>query len=235
MPDNSIVVPVSTKGLFISAGGDMRRVVFVIDGWFMRKRIYKLKSFFYNGENIRKYCFSHLREGDTLYRIFYYDTEPLNMKGTNPISKKTVDFRTTKVAVKQNALLDSIKRTPNFALRLGQTEWTMRDWELKSGALKALLNKTITVDQLTENDISPRIGQKAVDMKIGLDIAFMATKGVADLLIIITGDSDIVPALKFARREGMQVGLDSLHSPIKAQLSEHIDFWNTKVLAPKRQ
>ena len=78
----------------------------------------------------------------------------------------------------------------------------------------------------------PRIEQKAVDMKIGLDIAFMATKKVADLLIIITGDSDIVPALKFARREGMQVGLDPLHCQIMPELSEHVDFIDTKL--PKK-
>jgi uncharacterized LabA/DUF88 family protein len=34
-------------------------------------------------------------------------------------------------------------------------------------------------------------------------------KRLADLLIIITGDADIVPALKLARREGMQVGLQN--------------------------
>ncbi len=51
-------------------------------------------------------------------------------------------------------------------------------------------------------------------MKIGLDIALIAMKRLADLLIIITGDADIVPALKLARREGMQVGLDPLGRPI---------------------
>ena len=31
----------------------MSKVVFMIDGWFMRKRVYQLKTFFYNGLNIR--------------------------------------------------------------------------------------------------------------------------------------------------------------------------------------
>jgi len=48
-------------------------------------------------------------------------------------------------------------------------------------------------------------------------------------LIIITGDADIVPALKFARREGMQVGLDPLRNHIQPELSEHVDFIATKI------
>lgn len=66
----------------------MRKVVFMIDGWFMRKRIYRLKTFYYSGPEIRKYCLRHLKQNDYLYRIFYYDTEPLEKKGHNPISKK---------------------------------------------------------------------------------------------------------------------------------------------------
>ena len=66
-------------------------------------------------------------------------------------------------------------------------------------------------------------------MKMGLDIASVATKKLADLLILISGDADIVPALKFARREGMQVGLDPLRNPIQRELSEHVDFIDSKV------
>jgi len=128
----------------------VRKVVFVIDGWFMRKRIYRLKTFFYDGFEIRKYCKSHLRENDYLYRIFYYDTKPLAKKGHNPISKKLIDFQTTPTAKAQEKLLDSIKRTPNFALRLGKTVWTRNSWVLAPDKLKDLLNNKISVNNLTE-------------------------------------------------------------------------------------
>jgi uncharacterized LabA/DUF88 family protein len=206
----------------------MSKVVFMIDGWFMRKRIYKLKSFHYDGPNIRKYCCRHLKPEDQLYRIFYYDTEPLDKKGHNPISKKPIDFKKTQVAEAQYNLLDSIKRTPNFALRLGKTIWKNNSWVLASEKLDALISKKITIDDLTEHDVRPLIEQKAVDMKIGLDIASIATKRLADTLIIITGDADIVPALKLARQEGMIVGLDPLWNPIQPELSEHVDFISSK-------
>lgn len=210
----------------------MRKVVFMIDGWFMRKAIYSSKAFFYCGPKIREYCVSHLRPDDYLYRIFYYDTEPLEKKGHNPITKKTIDFGKTPVAIAQRELLKSIRTTPNFALRLGKTIWRNNEWILAPGKLKALLEKKIVVDDLKEDDFKPLIEQKAVDMKLGLDITLIATKRQADLLIIITGDADIVPALKFARREGMQVCLDPLWHPIQPELSEHVDFIETKL--PKK-
>ena len=212
----------------------MRKVVFMIDGWFMRKRIYSLKTFHYDGSEIRKYCKSHLRQDDYMYRIFYYDTEPLNKKGHNPITKKLIDFKNTPTAKAQEALLESIKKTPNFALRLGKTVWTQNGWVIKPDKLKDLLSKKISVDDLQESDVRPLIQQKAVDMKMGIDISLIATKKLSDLMIVIAGDADIVPALKMARREGMQVGLDPLRSNIRPELSEHVDFIATQIPAPKK-
>lgn len=207
----------------------------MIDGWFMRKRIYVMKGFHYDGPNIRKYCIRHLKNDDrdqTIYRIFYYDTLPLMQKGHHPITHKAINFGNTPVAIAQNNLLDSIKRTPNFALRLGATHWRDNGWILDPNRLKALLSKKITIDNLKESDIKPFIEQKTVDMKMGLDIASIATKRLADTMIIITGDSDIVPALKLARQEGMMVGLDPLWNPIRPELSEHVDFVRTCLPKP---
>lgn len=202
----------------------MRKVVFMIDGWFMRKIIIWKKCFPYCGPEIRNYCLKHLKNGDTLYRIFYYDTDPLDKKGHCPVSKKFIDFGKTPVAEHQRQLLESIKTTPNFALRLGKTTWRNKEWVLSSRKLDDLLKKKITIDDLKDEDFKPLIQQKAVDMKLGLDITNIASKRIADLLIIITGDADIVPVLKYARREGMQVGLDPLRNHIRPELSEHVDF-----------
>ncbi len=207
----------------------MSKVVFMIDGWFMRKRVYQLKTFFYNGPNIRNYCTHFLSNSDALYRIFYYDTEPLIEKGHNPITNEFIDFGKTHVAMQQKELFASLRRTPNFALRLGKTIWRNNSWILRPEKFKDLISKRITIESLSEFDVHPQIEQKAVDMKIGMDIALIAMKRLADLLIIITGDADIVPALKLARREGMQVGLDPLGCPIQPELQEHADFVTTKI------
>ena len=206
----------------------MSKVVFMIDGWFMWKRVQELNAFHYDGPKIREYCLKHIRSSDSLYRIFYYDTKPLKKKGHHPLTNNLIDFSTTAVAQAQEQLLKSIKKTPNFALRLDRVKWRKK-WVLDYDKIKELLDGTIAVTDLAESDFKPDIEQKAVDMKIGIDITHIATNRLADILIIITGDSDIVPALKLARREGMQVGLDPLKNPISPELSEHVDFITTKV------
>lgn len=67
------------------------------------------------------------------------------------------------------------------------------------------------------------IEQKGVDMKLGLDIASLAYKKQVDKIILISGDSDFVPAAKLARREGIDFILDPLFNHIAPDLSEHVD------------
>ena len=60
-------------------------------------------------------------------------------------------------------------------------------------------------------------------MKIGIDISSLAYKNQVDQIILISGDSDFVPAAKQARREGIDFILDPMGAPIKDDLFEHID------------
>ncbi len=60
-------------------------------------------------------------------------------------------------------------------------------------------------------------------MKIGLDIATLAFKEQVDQMILIAGDSDFVPAAKFARKEGVDFILDPMLNNIDSTLHEHID------------
>lgn len=61
-------------------------------------------------------------------------------------------------------------------------------------------------------------------MKIGLDVAWLASKSIIERIILVTADSDFVPAMKFARREGVQVILITLgHLSVKTELKEHAD------------
>ena len=69
----------------------------------------------------------------------------------------------------------------------------------------------------------------SVDIKIGVDIASLAFKKNAEKIVLISGDSDFVPASKLARREGIDFVLDSMYSPIKPDLFEHIDGLRTFV------
>jgi uncharacterized LabA/DUF88 family protein len=66
--------------------------------------------------------------------------------------------------------------------------------------------------------------QKGVDMRIGLDIAALTLKRHADIIVLVAGDSDFVPAMKFARREGAQLFLVTLGHAIRSEMREHADL-----------
>lgn len=205
----------------------MEKVAFLIDGWFMRKKVYKEKAFYYQGSEIRKYCKKHLRKGQEIYRIYYYDSEPLQAKGHNPISNTHIDFSQTNVSKEQQTLLQSIRGTPSFALRLGISKWKRSSWGVHSDQLKKLIKGKIAATDLTDKDVFPIIEQKGVDMKIGLDIATLAYKKLAHKLVVITGDEDMVPAIKLARKEGLIVTVDSLGNHVSPQLKEHTDYFKS--------
>jgi hypothetical protein len=58
-------------------------------------------------------------------------------------------------------------------------------------------------------------------------------------IVLITGDSDFVPAAKLARREGLDVVLDPLWNHIAHSLHEHIDgltcFWVKRDGRPRHE
>src|SRR5262249_34116101 len=77
---------------------------------------------------------------------------------------------------------------------------------------------------LTALDLEPSIHQKGVDMRLGLDIAALTLKAHVEALVLVAGDSDFVPAMKFARREGAQLFLVTLGHAVRADMMEHSDL-----------
>ena len=77
---------------------------------------------------------------------------------------------------------------------------------------------------LTADDLEPNVVQKGVDMRLGLDIAALTLKAHVTVIVLVAGDSDFVPAMKFARREGVQIFLVTLDHPVRAGMREHSDM-----------
>lgn len=77
---------------------------------------------------------------------------------------------------------------------------------------------------LAANDLVPNIEQKGVDLRIGLDIARLSIRQLAQVIVVVTGDSDMIPAFKFARREGVRVYLDHMGHGVKRDLKAHTDL-----------
>lgn len=177
-------------------------------------------------KRLRDYLFKTLDiYQDTIYRFYIYDCEPISDgRILYPISRNELIFSDTEQYQFRKNLLDALKQQPLFVIRLGKISGK-KDWRLKLDSQKALLKKQKNIEDLTDNDFVLDIKQKGVDMKIGLDIASLSIKKHIEKIILITGDSDFVPAIKMARREGIIIQLDPLRSKtISPDLLEHIDL-----------
>jgi uncharacterized LabA/DUF88 family protein len=182
-------------------------------------------------EMIRSHLKSRTDEKQYLYRTLYYDCFPFGKKVHNPVTGKAVDFSKSKVAEFRISFLEELKKQRKVALRLGEVK-DHAGWVLKPEKTKALLNRKIAVDDLKEDDVYYDLSQKGVDMRIGLDIAALSFKRLVDRIILISGDSDFVPAAKVARREGIDFILDPMWNHIDDSLFEHIDGLRSMISKP---
>lgn len=216
----------------------MIKTAILVDGAFYRKRAYNLfgnKTPSERAKELSSYCHRHIKEekaGAYLYRVFYYDCPPMEKKIYHPLLQRQIDLTKTEDYAWANEFFKELKHQRKFALRLGRLAEEQAQFNIKHDSFKKILNGTLKLENLTENDFALSVTQKGVDMRIGIDIASLAFKKQVDQIILISGDSDFVPAAKQARREGIDFILDPMRSPIKDDLFEHIDGMRTK--APKK-
>ena len=219
----------------------MIRTAILVDGGFYRKRakfLWGEATAEGRAKELAAYCNAHLHDKDNtsearqLYRIFYYDCEPVSRKSVyHPLRKTNVDLEKSDTYVWSTEFMEQLKKRRKFALRLGRLSDQM-NYNLKPDVTKALCSGKRTLESLTDSDFLFTAQQKGVDMKIGIDIASLAYKKQVDQIILIAGDSDFVPAAKLARREGIDFILDPMWNSIKPDLFEHIDglksLWKSK-------
>ena len=115
-----------------------------------------------------------------------------------------------------------MENLPELFRRLADGE-TINPAELSPEQQAELRRLAESWDGLSERDVNLSLRQKGVDMRLGIDITSITLKKQADTLILVTGDSDFVPAAKLARREGAEVILDPMWQSVKPELHEHID------------
>lgn len=177
---------------------------------------------------------------------------------------RRIAFAKTETAVFREALFAELRRKRKFAIRLGHVQkdsgWQidpaktkcllkMLPWldDIQAAVMDGApmpeltladrqeLQRALTGFKSLDAD-SVRLGmrQKGVDMRIGLDIASMTLKKQVDTLILVTGDSDFVPAAKLAHREGVEFLLDPMWQSVSADLNEHVDGVVSSFPKPQR-
>ena len=153
-----------------------------------------------------------------LHRVYYYDSTPLMSAHDKPLNGGKIEFANQPVATRSKQLFDQLCHIPFLALRLG--ELSFNGWAVTQKLLDKATGDTVHVKH---EHLKPQITQKGVDMRIGMDIAALTLKKQVQVIVLVTGDSDFVPAMKFARREGAQLFLAPLRHHVRPTLFEHSD------------
>lgn len=196
----------------------------LIDGGFVKKKLQQKNKHFptvaeIEAEVQRIKASPHLA-AYSLLRVYFYDAPPASGNLTNPLDSSKLELEKHPHYSANISLQQGLEVQPDFALRQGET--AVYGWALGGAALRDISrNGTRT---LTANDLVPNIEQKGVDLRIGLDIARLSLCKLVDIIVVVTGDSDMVPAFKFARREGVRVYLDHLGHGVKRTLKVHVDI-----------
>jgi uncharacterized LabA/DUF88 family protein len=154
---------------------------------------------------------------DVLFRTFYYTCRPFGETREDPNGNK-INFGTTPQYIATTAFLKDLSTSPQMALRLG--ELSFNPWKVELDANNMPVKNADGTFKYKAD-----FKQKSVDMKIGLDIAWLASKKIVDKIVLVAGDSDFISPMKFARREGLLVYLCTMQQKnIKIELKEHADF-----------
>jgi uncharacterized LabA/DUF88 family protein len=133
-----------------------------------------------------------------------------------------VDYRATAPAVARRRFLAELGQMDLVALRCGQTK--PRGWVFTDAYLRRVKAGGV-VPPPTPADYEQRFEQKGVDMRIGIDVATLALNRHIDRIAVISNDTDLIPALKVARRHGVQVVIAQVGgAPPHRELVEDADF-----------
>lgn len=206
------------------------KVAILIDGGFYRKRAAHLWGKLTaqkRAEELCAYCMAHCKNKE-LYRIFYYDCPPLDKQVYHPFLKKNINLSRTETFKWTSEFLKHLTCYRKFALRMGNICEGSARYTLAEDKITKICRGMLKTEDLKESDFELRLQQKGVDMRIGLDIASLAYKKQVEQIILISGDSDFVPAAKLARREGIDFILDPMWADIRSDLHEHIDGLQSK-------
>jgi uncharacterized LabA/DUF88 family protein len=184
----------------------IKKLALLVDGGCLRAWANQTKRR-YEPELIEAVAHACVSADEELFRILYYDCDPFSGSVDLPLSG-------TRKVFAPAPWLHKLEGRDLFAVRRGVLKF--RGWD---SARK-------TQPATTDADFEPRFEQKGVDMRIGLDIANYSVNRIVDRLAVLTADTDMVPAFKFARQSGLQVVLISMEGCRRptGDLIAHVDY-----------
>ena len=198
----------------------------LLDGGFLTKKLYEQNKRPATAEDVEAEC-ERIKglpyvAGYELLRIYYYDAPPSDETVTLPVSGNRLNLAGTTRFREAQSLYDRLIMKPNVALRMGETRLSPHIWKIKPHVARGLRRNPRA---LTDADFALDIGQKGVDIRIGMDMARLALRELVRAVVVVTADADFIPAFSFVRREGVKVILDTMgHTRSRAELKAHADI-----------
>ncbi len=185
--------------------------------------LYKLRGLLggvpITADHVHEFARKCVEEDEELFRIYCYHSRPYGETRTHPLTGDSVDFSATSVYEGNSKLIRELELKNGVAFRAG--ELSLDGWRIKQRSVSDIARTKRTLE---EGDLVPDLKQKGVDMKIGLDVAWLSSKSIVERIVLVTADSDFIPAMKFARREGVQIVLIPMEHPkVRHELKVHAD------------
>jgi uncharacterized LabA/DUF88 family protein len=190
----------------------MRNVAVLIDGGHVRACV-KNARLTYTPTLVVRLAHSALGGEERIFRIQYYDCEPFAGTVKLPVSGLAKQY------AGQDAFLSTLACEELVAVRRGVLKF--RGWERTAGSIAAGTPPIA----LTDADFKAKWEQKGVDLRIGLDMVLLTERRCVEIVILMTGDTDLIPAMKIARGRGLQVaGVALPNRQLIPELKPHCDF-----------
>jgi len=186
-----------------------KKVIVLIDGGYLRVKANKAGKT-YNPDFIAAFATKSVVQDEEVFRVLYYDCAPYSGTVKLPVSGTQFTFSGSDKWLEELACKDL------FAVRRGV---------LKFRGYKPKRTPVNPTGPPTDADFDPDFEQKGVDMRIGLDIGAYSANHAVDRIVLVTNDTDCVPAMKFGRKSGLQVVIAELpNGRVAPELVMHADF-----------
>jgi uncharacterized LabA/DUF88 family protein len=174
----------------------VKKIVILIDGGYLRKCAQKAhqnrNQFRYDPNFIEQLALGCVdRVQEEVLRILYYDCAPFTGTVKLPVSGSEYTYQAS------DEWLHELSQKDLFAVRRGVLKF------------RGFKPKRIPVarESLSDADFKPVFEQKGVDMRIGLDISLYSQTKAVDRILLISGDTDCIAAMKHCRKAGLQLVL----------------------------
>jgi len=157
------------------------------------------------------------------YTVFngYYEQRGILQKEEEEIYKEAEKLVSYFRRLLQDPYGDDLFRIYFYTARpfggvIGNKDYSKEDYFQKVNTFISAIGEQSDV-LLRLGELLPRgnsFEQKGVDVQIGLDIATLSLKRYVDTIIIFSFDTDLIPALDFARNNGIRVGIVIPQDPL---------------------